>query len=165
MSSYLYIVKSELPLVIQAFLKIDPSSEWVSWLVSMVTESKIFISSHRPPGARWLTWYRGGEVKVKRVVGRRCDAIRGVFDWLGLACVRRGPRLALDVLEYTPTNPTLLKRWSNAVLQQPHASAKGPVTARLHIACQDPPSLLLKTNLELKTWQGDGGGGSYQLNS
>lgn len=29
MSSYLYIVKSELPLVIQAFLKADPSSEWV----------------------------------------------------------------------------------------------------------------------------------------
>lgn len=29
MSSYLYIVKSELPLVIQAFLKADPNSEWV----------------------------------------------------------------------------------------------------------------------------------------
>lgn len=28
MSSYLYIVKSELPLVIQAFLKVDPNSEW-----------------------------------------------------------------------------------------------------------------------------------------
>lgn len=27
MSSYLYIVKSELPLVIQAFLKADPDSE------------------------------------------------------------------------------------------------------------------------------------------
>lgn len=27
MSSYLYIVKSELPLVIQAFLKADPESE------------------------------------------------------------------------------------------------------------------------------------------
>ena len=29
MSSYLYIVKSELPLVIQAFLKADPNAEWV----------------------------------------------------------------------------------------------------------------------------------------
>lgn len=29
MSSYLYIVKSELPLVIQTFLKADPESQWV----------------------------------------------------------------------------------------------------------------------------------------
>ena len=33
MSSYLYIVKSELPLVIQAFLKADPNTEWVSSFV------------------------------------------------------------------------------------------------------------------------------------
>ncbi|XP_034544130.1 sodium-coupled neutral amino acid transporter 3 [Notolabrus celidotus] len=45
MSSYLYIVKSELPLVIQAFLKVEPSSElWYlngNYLVMMVSASII----------------------------------------------------------------------------------------------------------------------------
>lgn len=45
MSSYLYIVKSELPLVIQAFLKVDPSSNlWYlngNYLVIMVSASII----------------------------------------------------------------------------------------------------------------------------
>ena len=64
----------------------DRSQLWVSILIGLYGKKVTSLSPHiSPQELRSSPGAGGAEVKVKKVVGCRCDAIGGMFDWFGLA--------------------------------------------------------------------------------